>query len=152
VVHCYGVGGSGGAGAGEVSGGVDQPNVAEGLRSVAQLAAGGGVVFLCEDPEAVAQGQQSLEQPSGLVGLSDAVQEHQVNRTRHFLTRAGTTTAWRRRFQGSGPEGCRVLEAPGHSVGDRRPSGGGSTASVGPGTARQDRGVRGAWPVGPLRS
>src|SRR6185312_4214432 len=58
----------------EVTSGVDQPDVAECLRGVPELALGHGVVLLAEQAEVVAQGEQPFEQRLRLAGSPDAVQ------------------------------------------------------------------------------
>ena len=49
-------------GAREIECAVDQRDVGEGLRKVADQAAGARIVFLAEQPDIVAQRQQPLEQ------------------------------------------------------------------------------------------
>src|SRR3546814_918829 len=55
----------------EVERGVHQADVAERLREVTELATGHRVVLLGEEPHVVAQGEQPLEQRSGLVDPAD---------------------------------------------------------------------------------
>ena len=61
----------------EVTGGVDQPDVAECLRGVPELAMGHGVVLLAEQAEIVAHGQQPFKQRPRLPGAPDAM--HRVS-------------------------------------------------------------------------
>ena len=61
-----------GLGAGEKARGIDQPDVAECLRRVADLAVLDGVVLLAEQTQVVAQIEQPLEQFGGLLGAADA--------------------------------------------------------------------------------
>ena len=55
----------------QVEGGVDQRDMGEGLREVADLTAVLGVVFLGQQPEVVAQRQQTIEQRPALVTPAD---------------------------------------------------------------------------------
>ena len=55
----------------QVEGGVDQRDKGEGLREVADLTAVLGVVFLGQQPEVVAQRQQTIEQRPALVTPAD---------------------------------------------------------------------------------
>src|SRR5690348_16416090 len=63
-----------GGGGTELAGGVDQPDVAECLRGVPELAMGHRVVLLAEQAQIVASRQQPLEQRSRLLGAPDPVQ------------------------------------------------------------------------------
>lgn len=58
-------------GARQIEGRVDQRDVGEGLREVADLPAISRIVFLREQPEIVAQRQQAVEQTLGLLAASD---------------------------------------------------------------------------------
>src|SRR5690242_2706603 len=53
---------------------VDQAHHAERLRGVSDLSAAGRVVFLAQQPNVVAQSQQSIEQLGCLVVVADAAQ------------------------------------------------------------------------------
>src|SRR3712207_708969 len=52
---------------GEVAGGVDQPDVGERLREVAELPPGERVVLLGQQADVVADRQQVLERPPGVL-------------------------------------------------------------------------------------
>lgn len=60
--------------AAEVASCVDQPDMTECLRSVPQLTPGNRVVLLAQHAKVVAEVQESLEQPAGLLSLPDPVQ------------------------------------------------------------------------------
>ena len=51
----------------QVACGVDQSDVGERLREIAHQASRPGVVFLCQEANVVAQFQQALEEPEGVV-------------------------------------------------------------------------------------
>src|SRR6185437_13717630 len=58
--------------AGQVAGGIDEADVAERLRRVAQLPAGGRVVLLAEQSEIIAEAEKPLEQLVRLALPADA--------------------------------------------------------------------------------
>ena len=65
----------GSIGSGQIMGGVDQRDVREGLRVIADLPSCDWIVFLGEETDIVPQREQSLEQRAGVImpALQDVV-------------------------------------------------------------------------------